>query len=127
MSEETENKTVTQSESSIIITAIKNRITDQNSSVRESYIDQEVQAKLSQRVELVKKAMIELGTQKKEIDKIKPDDIKYDLDGKVVQELYSKEVIDKRNKSLEKSQKVEKALKKALSEADYTDLENILK
>lgn len=78
-------------------------------------------------MELVKKAMIELATQKREMDKIRPDDVKYDLDGKLVQELYSKELIDKRKKSSEKSQKVEKALTKALVEADYTDLENILK
>ena len=104
-----------------------NQITEQNPSVRESYITQEVQFKLSQRVELVKKAMIELATQKREMDKIRPDDVKYDLDGKLVQELYSKELIDKRKKSSEKSQKVEKALTKALVEADYTDLENILK
>ena len=104
-----------------------NQITEQNPSVRESYITQKVQFKLSQRVELVKKAMIELATQKREMDKIRPDDVKYDLDGKLVQELYSKELIDKRKKSSEKSQKVEKALTKALVEADYTDLENILK
>jgi hypothetical protein len=127
MPEETETKQANQSESHVIVTAIKNRITEQNSSVRESYIEQEVQVKLTQRVELVKKAMIELSTQKKEVDKIKPDDVKYDLEGKVVQELYSKELIDKRKKSLEKSQKIEKALTKALSEADYTELENILK
>ena len=75
----------------------------------------------------MKKAMIELATQKREMDKIRPDDVKYDLGGKLVQELYSKELIDKRKKSSEKSQKVEKALTKALVEADYTDLENILK
>lgn len=127
MSKETKTEPVTRSVSSTIITTIKNRITEQNPRVRESYIDQEVQVKLSQRVELVKKAMIELGTQKKEIDKIKPDDIKYDFDGKVVQELFSKEVIDKRKKSMDRSLKIENALDKALIEADYTDLENILK
>jgi hypothetical protein len=106
---------------------IKSRIVELNSTVRDSYVNAEVQAKLASRVELVKKAIVEVATLQKEIVKIKPDQVLYDCDGKVAQSLYSKELVEKRGKAYEKAEKIEKALSKAFDTADYTDLENLVK
>ncbi len=111
----------------VIQSEIKTKLLEQNPQVRESYIQQEVQAKVAQRVGLVQKAMVELATQRKELEKAKPDDVKYDVSGKIVQEFYSKEVIEKRKKFVERTAKVEKALTKALETGDYTELENLVK
>lgn len=134
MSEQTKDESVTEtpqvktvSTSININSDIKAKLIEDNSQVRDLYITQVVQAKVIERVALVQKAMAELSSQKKELDKAKADDVKYDIEGKVIQEFYTKELIEKRKKINEKLSKVEKALSKALETADYSDLENILK
>jgi len=106
---------------------IKERLLTQNPSVREAYIDAEVKAKLVSRTETVKKAIVEIATQQKELQKLKPDLVSYGTDGKVAQEFFSKEAVDKRGKASERIQKIEKALTKAFDTADYSDLENLVK
>ena len=106
---------------------IKLRIVELNDSVRDAYINAEVQSKLASRVELVKKAIVEVTNLQKEIVKVKPDNVLYDSKGAVAQELFSKEVVEKKNKAIERQEKIEKALAKAFDTADYTDLENLVK
>jgi chaperonin cofactor prefoldin len=106
---------------------VKTRLVDQNPSVKESYIQKQVDAKIQSRIQLVEKAINSVAEATKELRKIKPDQVFYGVDGKVIQEAYTKELLDKKNKLVEKIEKIENALTKALEEADYSKLEELVK
>lgn len=110
-----------------IQTEVKSRLVSDNQAVREKYIESEVSAKLSERVTLVKSAVGKVVELEKELKKIKPDQIAYDADGKVVQEFYSKPIADKLKETKEKIVKLEAAITKAFETADYSDLEKTCK
>ncbi len=106
---------------------VKSRLVVTNDLVREKYIESEVSVKLTERVALVKSAVAKVVELEKELKKIKPDQLAYDADGKVVQEFFSKAVSDKLKETKEKIVKLEAAITKAFETADYSDLEKTCK
>ncbi len=110
-----------------IQTEVKSRLVSDNQVVREKYIESEVSVKLTERVALVKSAVAKVVELEKELKKIKPDQLAYDADGKVVQEFFSKAVSDKLKETKEKIVKLEAAITKAFETADYSDLEKTCK
>lgn len=102
---------------------IKTRLVSTNDVVREKYIEGEVASKVVERVALLKSAIAKAVEIDKEIKKIKPDQVLYDVNGAVVQEYYSKAVSDKLKELKDKSVKLEAAIIKAFETADYSELE----
>lgn len=63
----------------------------------------------------------------RELRKVKPDQITYNLDGTKQSETYSKEAVENNKKLTEKLAKIEKAVVKATDENDWSDLYNLVK
>jgi rRNA processing protein Gar1 len=106
---------------------VKTRLVCINDSVREKYIEAEVSAKIVERVGLIKTAISKVVELEKEVKKVKPDQVACDIEGKVVQEYYSKDVAAKLKETKEKIAKLEAAITKAFEKADYSDLEKTCK
>ena len=72
-------------------------------------------------------AFAELDKVEKELRKLNPDVIHYDKDGAPHAPAYSKAVFESRKKVLERQGRLEKALEKALGDAqDYNDLSSLV-
>ena len=96
-----------------------------NGDVRTRVIGHLTEKELQRRTELVVKGMEARKAQEKEIAKIKPDAVFYDGDGKKSIEQFSKQAADNLKKANEKLAKIDRALARALDEANYDDLANV--
>ena len=86
-----------------------------------------VKKEQDRRADTVIAAMDKLTAHNRELNKIKPDMVGYDADGQKVTESFSKAKLDEANKVKSAIGKLEKALTKALENADYADLFNLIK
>lgn len=88
--------------------------------VKEHYVDQEVQKRVQQLV----KGLDSLQAARKELAKIKPDNIVYDEDEQIISQGFSKAKLDDLGKARKKVSKLEKALSKAF-DGDFSELNNL--
>jgi hypothetical protein len=86
-----------------------------------------VKKEQDRRADAVISAMDKLASYDRDLKKIKPDQVGFDLGGQKVSETYSKAKVDEMNKIKSATEKLEKALTKALENAEYGDLFNIIK
>jgi len=94
--------------------------------VRKAVVDAIANKRIEENVKLLIQGREKIEQQQRDFDKIKPDDTKYDETGKVVSELWSKEQLEKRNKARPPLEKTIKAFEKAMVQADYSDLKNLI-
>ena len=94
--------------------------------VKESIIQQLVDAEILVRKELIiTKGLNKLDELNKELKKLKPDNISYDSEGKVLSETWTKAAVDNAKKIKDTITKVENAIEKALTENNYDLLRNL--
>lgn len=106
---------------------IKGMIKDSGDTIRNTFIDKQIQKEVEKRVNLLSELFSALLKFKREVEKIKPDIISMDADGKVTSESWSKKAVENRKSSLEKLNKAEKVLEKAIGENDYNQVEQTIK
>lgn len=94
--------------------------------VRERVLDLLVEEEISKRVTAVVTLVKKLDSLRKEGYKFKPDDITYDVEGKVLSEGYKKETVEAIKKNRDEQAKLSDALDKALNE-ENPSFEQVLK
>lgn len=101
-------------------------ISQSSEAVKQAFIKQNVDQEIARRVVLLQNLYTAIMTAKKEFNKFKADDIKYDATGKVVGEFWTKTALEARKKAEEKLTKAEKVLQKVLSENDYSQVDGVI-
>lgn len=101
-------------------------IANSGPTVKESVVKLNIDLEINRRVDLMNKLYAAILAAKKEINKFKPDNVSYTLDGKIAMETYSKAVLDNRKKAVEKLTKAENVLGKMLTENDFSQTESVL-
>jgi hypothetical protein len=110
-----------------IAVAVADRISKIAPAVTDKVIEHLVNKELMRRSEAVINGMSELDKLKNEARKMKPDMISYNLDGSIASSTWSKAKLDEKNKADQKIEKITKAIDKALTDNDYSDLYNVSK
>jgi len=91
--------------------------------IRTRVVTHLVDAEIERRTNLLVKAMANRKAAAKEVDKIKPDQVQHEESGKVAMTSYSKAKIDELKKCKKKLSKIDKAINRAINEADYDGLQ----
>ena len=90
--------------------------------VIDSVVSQFVKEEMESRKNILIDALRVLDTRTEELSKIKPDQITYGPDGKVLNESFSKKVIDNKLKLEKQVEELNSAIKNAIDNADYKKL-----
>lgn len=110
-----------------LLSAVSEAVKGSTQQVKDRLRDLLIEREISNRVELLDKALVKLKEAKKELDKIRPDMESYDEDGKKVSSTYSKAKLDERKKATELKDKIEKALEQALEGESFDKLRELVK
>lgn len=94
--------------------------------IRRKVVDHLTNTEIMRRTDMLVKAMDVRYEAEKELSKIKPDSVAYDEGGAKHHELFTKAKVDERKKCKEKLAKIDKAINKAINDADYDSLRKIL-
>lgn len=89
-------------------------------SVVKSLVSQEI----NRRSDALLKVINQAFSLKKELYKVKPDILSYNVDGTVAQAAWSKPKLEEKKKLEEKLDKLDRAIAKAVEKGDYTDVFN---
>ena len=90
--------------------------------IRGRVVDQLVEEEISKRADLLAKVFAVREQTNRDLDKIRPDQVSYNDKGEKVSEFFSKAKFEERKKATERLGKIDKALDKALNEANYEEL-----
>ncbi len=121
MSEENTQPTETQvSASKSIGIKVAEQIAAAGSAILGKVVDKLASAEIEKRADSLLNAVNAAVTTKRELQKIKPDVINYDGEGKELPGVYSKGKIDEKKKLEEKLAKIEAAVEKAVNKNDFS-------
>ena len=104
---------------------IATQITELAPSVEETVINTLVERELTKRSEAVVQCMDMLGKLEGDLKKIKPDQVSFDTDGKIISESFSKNKFEEKKKLIERIGKYTNAITKAIEKADFNDVYNL--
>lgn len=90
--------------------------------IRSRVVDQLVEEEIGRRADLLAKVFAVREQTARDLDKLRPDQVFYNDKGEKVNETFSKAKFEERKKATEKLGKIDKALDKAINEANYEDL-----
>ena len=102
---------------------VANRLVELAPSVCTSVVDTLAQVEHDKRVEAFLYVVGEVDKSQKELNKFKPDQVAYDVDGKVISETYSKNVLDSKAKVVKRLAELNAALD--ATEADPRDFTKV--
>lgn len=114
------------------IKSINVQITEQiaklgSTKVVDAVVESLVQAEIKRRADALEKVLKLHEDTTKELRKIKPDQITYNLDGSKATETYSKAVSDNNKKLNDKLKKIEKTIVEATESEKWGELYNLVK
>jgi len=98
----------------------------QNNEIRERVVNHLTEVEVERRATLLQSALDNRDEVYKELNKVRPDLVQYTEGGQVVNEFFSKEQSKKRKDATEKLNKIDKAIDKAVNDADYDGLKQAL-
>lgn len=101
---------------------VSEKLSESKDEVKNRVVNHLYENKIKNRVEQVLNTLEKIETAKKELKKVKPDTVSYDIEGKEINSGYTKENLDKINKQKFELIKLEEALEKALSKNDFSNL-----
>ena len=113
-----------------LVNDVKSAISDKetNVSIRDRVVKQLVEQEVSRRASLLASALDKRREADKELQKIKPDTTFFDpSSNNWSQPCFSKNAFETRKKAQEKLDKIDKAIDKAVNDADYSELEKLSK
>lgn len=97
-------------------------INNASGEIRKRVIDHFAGQKIDERVDLLTRALKNRDDKWKEIQKMRPDQVQYDESGKEVNSFWSKEQSEKRKGLLKSLNKMDRAINRAVNDADYEGL-----
>lgn len=92
-------------------------------SIRQKVVEHFAEVEKARRVDMLVKAMDARTEKAKELSRIKPDNICYDEDGQQTSASWSKEQAAKRKTLRKELNRLDKAINKAINDADYSALQ----
>ena len=98
----------------------------QNNEIRERVVNHLTEVEVDRRATLLQSALDKRDELYKELNKVKPDQVQCNADGQVVNEFFTKAQSKKRKDATDKLNKIDKAINKAVTEADYEGLKQTL-
>ncbi len=104
----------------------KEQVKENRDKVEMRVVDGLVEEEIAKRTLLLRKALDKRDDLQKEFNKIKPDQVSFSFDGdgqKKKSETWSPDQIAKQEKSLKAIAKLDKAIDKAITDADYSELQ----
>jgi len=111
---------------STITEKIHGRLAKISNDVEEAVLAAVAKREIEKRSSAIVRCFDLLMREEKEYKKInRPDVVHYDGDGKVSHESYSKERVEARKKSQQMQEKLNKAIDKAMSSEDFSDVYNL--
>lgn len=90
--------------------------------IREGLIKVRAEKVLNQKITALDQGFAHRARLLKDLNKIRADNVSYDIDGKETRSEWSKEQLKKRRECLEQVSKIEKCLRLALDQDDYAEL-----
>ena len=102
--------------------AVAVKLSQSSALVAETVIAQLAQETVDKRVQQITQAYTELDKLQKDYFRLKADIISFNEDGSVKEQAFSKERLEERKKSLERQEKIQKAIDKALDKDDWSDI-----
>jgi len=107
---------------------VKDRVKDAstNGTIREMVVDSLTEVEVNRRAKLLESALDKRDQLYKELNGIKPDQVQCDANGAVANEFWTKGQAKKRQQATEKLNKLDKAIDKAVTDADYDNLKKVL-
>ncbi len=98
---------------------------EKSGTIRKRVVDTLVEEEVSYRADLLTKALAKRKAQAKELDKIKPDQCSFNVDGTLAFENWTKAKLTERQKSMKDLAKIDKAINTAVNNADYEGVKKI--
>lgn len=123
--EAADENTVEVTKTSSVITmqdAIATEVAKIGPRVREQLIEVRVEAVLRQQVTALDQGFAKRARLLKDLKKIRPDQVNYSESGEVISETFSKTQVETKKKCVEQIAKIEKCLRLALDNDDYSEL-----
>ncbi len=105
---------------------VKDRVSQQNGDIWERVVNHLTEVELERRANLLRDALDKRDELFKQMNKIKPDHLQYNADGVIVNEFYTKDQVRNRKTSIERLDKIDNAISKAVTAADYDGLQQTL-
>ena len=104
---------------------VKTRIDSCSDQVRQRVVEQLAEAEIQRRTILLATVLDKRKEAERAVYKIKPDLVSYNEAGAVTSTSYSKAKVDELKKAKELLAKIDKAIEKAINEADYEELAKV--
>ena len=109
-----------------LMEAVASQISNVAPAVEEAVINVLVQRELKKRSDALVQGLDTVSKLQKDLVRIKPDVVAYNAGGTIVSENYSKGKLDELHAANKKLGKLNSAIDKALNNADFSDLYNLL-
>lgn len=87
--------------------------------IRKRVVDALVEEEMDCRTDLLTKALARRKAQAKEVEKIKPDQEGFDVNGKVISQSWTRAKLVERTKAIKALSSIDKAINAAVNDADY--------
>lgn len=94
-------------------------------SVKDKVVEMLAEKEVQARTDATMSVLAKLNETNKELNKMKPDNVLYDVDGKEVSATYTKAKLDERKKLIEKRDSLDKALTLALVKNDFSKVKEL--
>jgi hypothetical protein len=94
--------------------------------IRHRMIDELAEELVTDRIRLLKNALLKREEQSKKIKKIHPDNVIFDAEGKKISEAFTKQQLDQRKLAQEELDRLDRAIEQAINENDYERLSNLV-
>lgn len=100
-------------------------IINASSSIFDGVVETLANEEIRKRTDLVLQTIKKINEIKSDLAKIKPDNTSYDIEGKILQQSYTKDTLEKKKKLTEHHDKLSNALDKAFNETDFSKLKDV--
>lgn len=109
-----------------ILTEVAATLKNSSDAVKTRLVSTLVEREVLNRVDVLDKALVKLKDVKKDLEKVKPDQETFDVDGKLISSGYSKVKADERKKAIDLKDRLEKAIELALSGDGFDKLRELM-
>jgi hypothetical protein len=108
-----------------IMAAVATRLGESSEAIKTAVIDTLVSKELTTRADKIMATMTMADNVKRDLRKIKPDQVILNLDGTTSSEGYSKAKLEEHKKLTDRLAKIEKAINTALTDGDYSKINEL--
>jgi len=114
-----------ESASKTLMKEVSEKVEMSSKSVKDKVVEMLAEKEVQARTDATMSVLSKLNETNKALNKVKPDNVSYDQDGKEVSATYSKAKFDERKKLLETRDSLDKALTLALVKNDFSKVKEL--